>query len=115
MAWLVTWPLSYLSLVFWPQIGYAVGLGPVLHAGFAAIAGDLLLRADDTGRSRRWGLVLLAGLSLKLAYEQGWQYPVAWDSANESSVVFAARLTGALWGLGLTLVLRLFTRNGSAA
>ncbi|GAA6142189.1 hypothetical protein NBRC116584_20070 [Hydrogenophaga sp. 5NK40-0174] len=110
-AWLLAWPLAHTSLFFWPQIGYAVGLGPVLHAGFAAIACDLAIRADASGRSRQWGLALLAALTIKLGYEQGWSSPVVWDAANESSVVLAARLTGALMGAGLTLLLHAALRR----
>ena len=52
---------------------------------------------------RRWGSLLALALLGKLLLEHGWSSPVVWDSANEMSVVQAAHLSGAFWGLLLGL------------
>ncbi len=33
----LAWPLTTLTLIWWPQIGYSVGLSGVLHAGVLAL------------------------------------------------------------------------------
>lgn len=104
LAWLLAWPLMQVSLLLWPQIGYAVGLSGVLHAGFVVLAVHLLRRRIRVPKARRWGALLGLGLLVKLGLEQGWDFPVVWDSANEMSVVQAAHLAGAFWGLWLGLV-----------
>lgn len=101
LAWLLAWPLAQASLVLWPQIGYAVGLSAVLHAGWAVLAVQLLRRRIEMPRARRWGGLLALGLLLKLGLESAWNHPVVWDNGNDRSVVQAAHLAGALWGLCL--------------
>lgn len=96
LAWALSWPLMQMSLVMWPLIGYAVGLSGVLHAGVAVLAVHLLLGGPRA--LRPWGLLLAAGLLLKLWLEHGWSGPVVWDPGNQMSVVRAAHLSGAAWG-----------------
>lgn len=105
LAWLLAWPLLQLSLLLWPQIGYAVGLSGVLHAGAAAMAVHLLLKRIAVPKARRWGALLALGLVVKLVVESGWSNPVVWSPANNMSVVQAAHLGGVIWGglLGLAL------------
>lgn len=105
LAWLLAWPLLQLSLLLWPQIGYAVGLSGVLHAGAAVMGVQLLLKRIAVPKARRWGGLLLVGLLLKLWAERAWAYPVVWDGGSEMSVVQAAHLGGVVWGavFGLTL------------
>jgi len=99
VAWCLAWPLAQATLVLWPQIGYAVGLSGVLHAAWAVLAVQLLLRRVALLRARRWGALLLLALLLKLGLEQAWQHPVIWDRANDRSLVQALHLSGAFWGL----------------
>ena len=101
LAWLLAWPLMQASLQLWPQIGYAVGLSGVLHAGVAVLAVQLLRRRIAVPQARRWGLLLGLGLLLKLGLERGWDHPVVWDTANHISIVQGAHLAGAFWGLWL--------------
>lgn len=96
LAWALSWPLMQVSLVLWPLIGYTVGLSGVLHAGVAVLAAHLLLGGPRA--LRPWGLLLAAGLLLKLWLEHGWSSPVVWDPGNQMSVVRAAHLSGAAWG-----------------
>ena len=105
MAWLLAWPLAQISLLWWPQIGYAAGLSSVLHAGATVLAVQLLRRRIQIPKARRWGSLLGLGLLAKLLVEQGWSQPVVWDSGNDISIVQAAHFTGVLWGLGLGLLM----------
>ena len=105
LAWLLAWPLLQLSLLLWPQIGYAVGLSGLLHAGVAVMAIHLLLKRIVVPKARRWGALLALGLLTKLVVESAWSNPVAWDPANNMSVVQAAHLAGAFWGAVLGLAL----------
>jgi hypothetical protein len=103
LAWLLAWPLGQLSLLWWPQIGYAVGLSGVLHAGVAVLAVQLLRRCIPIPKAQRWGGLLALVLLGKLLLERGWAYPVVWDGANDMSVVQAGHLSAAAWGLLLGL------------
>lgn len=103
LAWLLAWPLTQASLLWWPQIGYSVGLSGLLHAGAMVLAVHLMLRRIEVPKARRWGSLLALALLGKLLLEQGWWSPVVWDPANDMSVVQAAPLSGALWGLVLGL------------
>ena len=103
LAWLLAWPLTTITLLWWPQIGYAVGLSGVLHAGAMVLAVHLLFKRMSVPKARRWGGLLALALLTKLLLEQGWSHPVVWDSGNEMSVVQAAHLAGGAWGLALGL------------
>ncbi len=111
LAWLLAWPLTQLSLLLWPQIGYAVGLSGLLHAGVAVLACQLLMRQVDVPKAHLWGGFLGLGLLVKLLMEHGWNAPVVWDPDNGMSVVQAAHLTGACWGLVLSAVLNPLARR----
>lgn len=101
LAWFLAWPLAQLSLLWWPHIGYAVGLSGPLHAGAMVLAAQLILRRIPVPKARRWGAFLALGLTTKLLLEQAWHHPVVWDNSNGVSVVPAANLTSVLWGLVL--------------
>lgn len=101
-VWLLCWPLLQLSLLLWPQIGYAVGLTGLLHAGAAILGVDMLLRRIHIPKARRWGGLLLLALLIKLALEQAWRQPVVWDAADDTAVVQALHLSGAVWGVVLS-------------
>ena len=105
VAWLLAWPLMQLSLLLWPQIGYAVGLSGLLHAGAMVLAVQLILKRIAVPKAPRWGGLLALGLLTKLVAENGWAYPVVWDGGNEMSVVQAMHLAGAFWGMVLGLAL----------
>jgi len=110
LVWLLAWPLSTLSLLWWPQIGHAVRLSGVLYAGALVLAVQLLFERLAVPKTRRWGgLLTLAVLAqaaagAKLLLEQGWSKPVVWRLGNGMSVVQAAHLAGSAWGLLLGLV-----------
>lgn len=96
--WLLCWPLLQLSLLVWPQIGYAVGLTGLLHAGAAILGVDLLLRRIRIPKARRWGGLIVLALFMKLYLEHAWRQPVVWSVADDMAVVQALHLSGALWG-----------------
>ncbi len=103
VVWWLSWPLLQISLLVWPQIGYAVGLTGLLHAGAAILGVDLLLRRIRIPKARRWGALLLLALLVKLLIEHAWHQPVVWDSADEMAVVQALHLSGVFWGVVLSL------------
>lgn len=115
VAWLLAWPLLQLSLWLWPQIGYAVGLSGLLHAGLAVAAAQLLLGRIAVPQAQRWGILLALGLLLKLLLEKAWSYPVVWDAGNNMSVVQAAHLGGVFWGgvMGLAFGAGIYKRRRS--
>lgn len=108
LAWVLAWPLATWSLLLWPQIGYAVGLSGVLHAGAMVLAAQLVLKRIPVPKARRWGGLLLLGLFAKVLLERGWSHPVVWDAGDDMSVVQAFHLTGTVWGLVLGLGLGWF-------
>ncbi len=99
LAWLLAWPLTQLSLLLWPQVGYAVGLSGLLHAGTVVIAMQLALGRMALRHGRRWGVLLALGALAKTALERGWSEPLLWDAATGIPVVQAAHLGGVAWGL----------------
>lgn len=101
LAWLGAWPLLPLALLWWPQIGYCLGLSGLVHAAVAVVGVHLVWGDASIRKGQRWGAILLGGLLIKLAVERAWQWPVVWDDAANMSVVRAAHLAGA--GLGLLL------------
>lgn len=103
LAWWLAWPLTQLSLLLWPQIGYAVGLSGMMHAGAMVLAVHLILRRMEVPKARRWGGLLALGVLIKLMLEHGWSLPVVWDEANGMSVVLASHFAGTVWGLSLGL------------
>ena len=103
IAWLACWPLIQASMALWPQVGYAVGLSGLLHAGAMALAVQLLRRRIAIPKARRWGGLLMLAMLIELLMERSWAYPVVWDDGNSTSVVQAAHLAGAFWGLCLGL------------
>ncbi|MGE0098898.1 MAG: rhomboid family intramembrane serine protease [Hydrogenophaga sp.] len=105
MAWLTAWPLTQFTLLLWPQIGYAVGLSGLLHAGAMVLAVQLMFKRIPIRKARRWGALLALGVLTKTALERGWSYPVVWDRANDMSVVQAAHLGGVVWGMLLGLLI----------
>lgn len=102
-VWLLCWPLLQVSLLIWPQIGYAVGLTGLLHAGATILGVDLLLRRIRIPKARRWGALLLLALFTKLLIEQAWRQPVVWNSADDMAVVQALHLSGVCWAVLLSL------------
>ena len=114
VAWLLAWPLAQLSLLLWPQVGYAVGLSALLHAGALVLAVLLVGQRLPVARAQRWGALIGVGLVLELLVEQPWRQPVVWDTGTDLSVVQAAHLSGAFWGLVLGLGVWLLGRSPRA-
>lgn len=113
-AWALSWPLTQASLDAWPQVGYAVGLSGLLHAGIVVLAMHLML-APVPRALRLWGTALTLGVLVKLVIEHAWNQPVVWDPGNEMSVVQAAHLTGAAWGAALGALSALHARRSQAS
>ncbi|MDR2991949.1 MAG: rhomboid family intramembrane serine protease [Burkholderiaceae bacterium] len=94
LALLIAWPLSMLGLLLWPAVGWYAGLSGVIHAAAAIV----VWRALTQRSARRIGMLLAAGLLIKLLLERGWAVPVAFDSNWGFNVVYAAHLSGAFIG-----------------
>ena len=106
LAWALAWPLTQLGWLLGPPLAHFGGASGVLHAGVAIAALHLVRTAQ--GRRRGIGLLLLAGLALKLVLEAPWgpalrQVP-GWDIAiapwSHASGTLAGLLAAALLGTG---------------
>lgn len=109
-AWLVAWPLTHLGLLLQPALAHYGGLSGVLHAGVVVAAIGLARRERQARRAL--GLVLLAGVAVKLFLEQPWQGPLrvlpGWDIA----IAPAAHLSGAFAGALCALLPWRWVRHG---
>ncbi|MEO8524509.1 MAG: rhombosortase [Caldimonas sp.] len=83
LAWFAAWPLTQFGLLARPDLVHYGGLSGVLHAGVAAAAIFLIVRAQ--GPRRAIGVALLAALSAKVMSETPWgealRNPPGWDIA----------------------------------
>ncbi|ODU08475.1 MAG: rhombosortase [Rubrivivax sp. SCN 71-131] len=68
LAWLLAWPLTQGGWLLGPSLAHFHGLSGVLHAGVAIVGLHLLW--PRRGTRVLPGLLLLAGLTVKLALEQ---------------------------------------------
>lgn len=103
LAWLLTWPLTQVSLLLWPSVDHAAGLSGLMHAGTMLLAVQLTLGRLPVRGARLWGALLLAGALTKVVLERGWSQPLVWQADTGIQVVQAAHLTGAFWGVLLGL------------
>lgn len=101
LAVLLAWPLGTLALRWWPQVHYAVGLSGLLMTMLSVLA----VHAWRDG-SRPAALLLSIVVAFRLASEQAWAHPLAFDPISGVNVVNAAHLTGALAGAAAALVVR---------
>ncbi len=97
VAWALAWPALHLGLWVQPALTHYGGLSGVLHAGVAVVAVHLLLRRSRA--QSRIGVLVLAGLAMKLLGEAPWagviSHPAGWDVA----VAPLAHVSGVLAGL----------------
>ncbi len=102
VAWVLAWPLVQIGLLLQPELQHYGGLSGVLHAGVAVVATHLLW--SESRQQRRIGLVVLAGLLLKLLSETPWvgviSHPTGWDIA----VAPGAHVSGVLIGWVLAML-----------
>lgn len=96
-AWAVAWPLTQGLLLLAPDPVRVAGLSGVLHAGVAVAALGLILR--ESGRARAVGVLVLAGLLLKLLGEQAWVAPERSLPGWDFPVAVLSHATGAGAGL----------------
>jgi rhomboid family GlyGly-CTERM serine protease len=84
VAWLVAWPLTQFGLLARPDLLHYAGLSGVLHAGTACVGWQLAMHAR--GQRRAIGVLVLAGLAVKVASESPWgealRTPAGWDIAT---------------------------------
>lgn len=110
LALLAAWPLGTATLALWPGVSHYGGLGGPIHAAAMALWAHLALES----RHKPLSFALFAGMVLKLGVERAWAYPVAFDAAWGTNVVYAAHLNGAVAGAacGLLAVLLPGRRHG---
>ena len=96
LAWLVAWPVSHAALALQPALTSYGGLSGVLHAGVAIAAWHLL--RHDSGRRRRIGAAVMAGLAVKLLLEKPWGAPTQAVAGWDFAVAPLAHATGAIAG-----------------
>lgn len=101
LAVLIAWPLGTLALTWWPQVQYAIGLSGLLMTMLSVLA----VHAWREG-SRPAAWLLFVVIAIRLAAEQAWAHPLAFDPVWGYNVVNAAHLTGALAGFGAALLVR---------
>ena len=121
LAWLAAWPLTALLLATSPTLLRYGGLSGVLHAGVAIGAWALVWHCQ--GQRRRVGVLVLAGLALKLLFEEprlahwlGLTVPTlplagAPGFAVASYAHFSGAVTGLFCAVALDLVLGLVQRK----
>jgi rhomboid family GlyGly-CTERM serine protease len=84
VAWLVAWPLTQLGLLARPDLLHYGGLSGVLHAATACVGWQLAAHAH--GQRRAIGVLVLAGVAIKVASESPWgpalRTPPGWDIAT---------------------------------
>lgn len=96
-AWLLAWPLTHGALLLQPALRHYGGLSGVLHAGVAGAALQLLHHAK--GPRRAVGLLLLAGLLVKVLLESPWQGPLRQVTGWDIPIAPLAHATGAVAGV----------------
>lgn len=96
-SWLAAWPLTHAALMLQPRLLHFGGLSGLLHAGVAVAALHLAWRERD--RARWLGRAVLAGLVVKLLFEQAWAGPTQAVPGWDIRIAPLAHLTGALAGL----------------
>jgi rhomboid family GlyGly-CTERM serine protease len=102
IAWLVAWPLTQFGLLVRPDLLHYAGLSGVLHAGTACVGWQLA--AHGRGQRRAIGVLVLAGLAVKVASESPWgaavRTPAGWDIATAPF----AHASGLVAGLAAAIV-----------
>ena len=114
IAWLGAWPLTQFGLLARPDLLHYAGLSGVLHAGTACVGWQLAAHAR--GQRRAIGVLVLAGLAVKVASESPWgaavRTPAGWDIATAPF----AHASGLVAGLAAAIVCDAIARSrrGSA-
>lgn len=102
LAWALAWPLTQAGLWLRPDLLHFGGLSGVLHGGVAIVAVHLL--RHTSGRGRRAGLLVLAGLAIKLLSETPWGPPLQAQAGWRIAVAPWSHLSGTVAGLLATAV-----------
>ena len=90
LALLLSWPLSTLSLLGWPEVRGYSGLSGLL----CAMLGILWVHAARDPQARVVSWVLGASMGVKLLAEHAWSQPIGYDPNWGFNVVYAAHLAG---------------------
>ena len=93
-AWLVSWPLSTVALLCWPQVTGYSGLSGLLCSALGGLWSHAVWHRDT--RAVSW--VLLLAMGVKLLSERAWTDPIGYDPNWGFNVVYAAHLAGFVSG-----------------
>jgi len=93
-ALLISWPLSTLALLLWPEVTGYSGLSGLLCAMLGVLW--VLAAQHPAGRVVSW--VLLVSMGIKLLSEHAWSQPIGYDPNWGFNVVYAAHLGGFVCG-----------------
>jgi rhomboid family GlyGly-CTERM serine protease len=108
-AWLAAWPLTHLALAVQPALAHYGGLSGLLHAGVAIVAVTLCWRG---ARRQRWiGVLLAAGLTVKLLLEAPWLGPLQRRAGWDIAIAPLAHLSGAIAGAACAALALHLTRH----
>jgi rhomboid family GlyGly-CTERM serine protease len=106
-AWALAWPLTHLALLAQPALAHYGGLSGLLHAGVAVAALALLAQSR---RRRHIGMLVLAGLGLKLLLERPWSGPLTHPAGWDIAIAPSAHLAGVASGLACATLFGLARR-----
>ena len=110
-AWLLAWPLTQLGLLVRADLLHYGGLSGVLHAGCACVAWHLIFH--ERGSRRAVGVLLLIGVTLKVASESPWgpalRHPAGWDIATAP----LAHASGLVAGLAASALVDLLSLHAA--
>ena len=109
-AWFAAWPLTHLGLLLQPGLLHYGGLSGVLHAGVATTS--LWLAWAGSGRRRAVGLLMLAGLVVKLLLEAPWSDPLRHSPGWDVALAPLGHATGSIAGLLCAAWLGAMQRQG---
>jgi rhomboid family GlyGly-CTERM serine protease len=102
IAWFVAWPLTQLGLLARPDLLHYGGLSGVLHAGTACVGWQLAAHAR--GRRRAIGVLVLAGVAIKVASESPWGAALRERAGWDIVIAPFAHASGLVAGLVAAIV-----------
>jgi rhomboid family GlyGly-CTERM serine protease len=95
-AWLMTWPLTQLTLLLQPELTRYGGMSGVLHAGVSILAVQLLKMPSCSHRFL--GLSIAIGMFIKIFFEAPWRGPLLYTPAWDIPVAPLSHAAGVFWG-----------------
>jgi len=105
LAWLVSWPLTQLGLLWQPGLAHYGGLSGVVHAGVAVACVHLMLAGP-----RLPGGAIFVGLVAKVVSETPWGAPLRHPQGWDIAIAPFAHASGLVAGTSCALLAELLAR-----